>query len=106
MTLGQAIVAAFEPVLAPLGYRLVSSGGDRASFASEDITLTAKLEPRDGELGVYLQPHDGGDRIQLLMYLRSIGFADAPRLAEVADTEADALPHVPIFARGLSAATS
>jgi hypothetical protein len=102
MTVGDAIEAAFTPVLVPLGYILDERSADGATFKSPLSAVVARYVPRDGELTVYVEPMDGGERIQLLLYLRAIRSEAARQLGEaVAESEDEAAKQAGIFAAGL-----
>ena len=103
VTVGDAVQTAFLPVLAPLGYVLAESTDDGATFESPLVVVAARYVPRDGELAVYVAPKDGGQRVQLLLYLRAIQSDAAARLGPaVAESEADAAKLAVLFAAGLS----
>ena len=93
----------FEPGLTNLGFRLADELDDGVRFDGDRVRFEARYVPRDGDLAVYIIPHDTGERLSLLLYLRAV-WSDAwvrlgDAVAESSDqalsigrTYADALP--------------
>jgi hypothetical protein len=102
MSVGDAIEAAFSRVLVPLGYQLDERSAQSATFESPLAAVVARYVQRDGELAVYVEPKDGGEPIQLLLYLRAVGSDAATQLGDaVAETEEEAARQAELFASGL-----
>jgi hypothetical protein len=102
----EAIRAAFAPGLGALGFHLVDVVEDGVRFDGERVGFEARYVPRDGELAIYLIPHDSGDRLSLLLYLRAIGSDVATRLGEaVAESSDEALQIAREYASALPEAS-
>lgn len=93
----------FGPGLTHLGFRLADVLEDGVRFDGEWVRFEARYIPSDGDLAVYVIPHDTSERLSLLLYLRAV-WSDAwtrlgDAVAESSDqalnigrTYADALP--------------
>lgn len=102
----QALRAAFAPGLEALGFHLVDVLEDGVRFDGERIGFEARYVPRDGELAVYLIPHDSGGRLSLPLYLSAIGSDVAARLgAAVAESSDEALQIAREYATALPEAS-
>jgi hypothetical protein len=100
----RALVDVFGPGLTNLGFRLAELLDDGVRFDGDRVRFEARYIPRDGDLAVYIIPHDTGERLSLLLYLRAV-WSDAwirlgDAVAESSDqavnigrTYADALPN-------------
>lgn len=71
-------------------------------FDGARVRFEAAFVPRDGELAVYVIPHDGTQRLQLLLYLRAVGSQVVAGLGEaVAESAEAALRHATIYAAAI-----
>ena len=102
----EAVRAAFAPGLEALGFHLVDMLEDGVQFDGERVGFEARYVPRDGELAVYLIPHDSGDRLSLLLYLRAIRSDVATRLGmAVAESSDEAMQMAREYATALPEAS-
>ena len=107
MNVGDAVGAQFGAVLGPLGFAMVESDASGATFESGRTRVTGYYVPRDGELAVYVTRIGGSSKVHLLLYLRAEKTVTAERLGDaVAETEADAIGQVPLYAAGLAEAAN
>lgn len=98
----EAIRAVFAPGLEALGFHLVDVLEDGVRFDGERVGFEARYVPRDGDLAVYVLPHDSGHRHSLLLYLSAIGSEVATRLGDaVAESSDEALQIAREFATAL-----
>jgi hypothetical protein len=98
----EAIRAAFAPGLEALGFHLVDVLEDGVRFDGKRVGFEARYVPRDGELAVYLMPHDSGGRLSLPLYLSAIGSDVAAGLgAAVAESSDEALQIARAYATAL-----
>jgi hypothetical protein len=103
---GEAIRTTFAPGLEALGFHLVAVLEDGVRFDGECVGFEARYVPRDGDLAVYLIPHDSGHRLSLLLYLRAIRSDVATRLgAAVAESSDEALQIAREYATALPEAS-
>ena len=101
------MAAIFKDALSPLGFELARVSDDGVQFESAMVRFEANYVPRDGELAVYVIPHESGERLQLLMYLRSIKSSTASKLGDaVAESAAAALRIAETYAAALHEATT
>lgn len=96
------MAATFLPALAPLGFQLAIVSDDGVEFDGALVRFEARYVPRDGELAVYVIPHESGERLQLLLYLRAIRSKAASELgAAVAESAEGALRDAKTYAAAL-----
>lgn len=106
ITVGDAVEAAFSPVLGPLGFRVVERVAEGRRFEGPAAYVNAAYVWRDGDLQVTIEPRDGGERIWLPLYLEEIGSEVSARIGNgVAESEEQAIEQAPIYAAGLREAT-
>jgi hypothetical protein len=99
---GEALAVTLLPALAPLGFRLVSVSENGAEFDGSLVRFEARYVSEDGDLAVHVIPHDTGERLQLLMYLRAIRSTAASKLGDaVAESADDALRNARTYAASL-----
>ena len=104
--IGKALAAIFLPALAPLGFQLANVADDGVQFRGARVSVEARYVPRDGELAVHVIPHDSGERLQLLIYLRAIQSSAASKLGDaVAESAEEALRDAQTYATALPEVT-
>jgi hypothetical protein len=97
--IGEALAATFLPALTALGFGPPVISRDAVRFEGARTSFEATYQPRDGELAVYVIPHDEDRRVQLLLYLQAIGSRAASYLGDaVAESAEAALGHASIYA--------
>lgn len=100
--IGEQLAAVFEPALRPLGFGSPVVSEDAVLFDGAQVRFEAAYVARDGELAVYVIPHGGDRRLQLLLYLRAIGSPAASDLGEAdAESAEAALRHAAIYAAAI-----
>ena len=96
------MVATFLPALSRLGFELANISDDGVQFEGALVRFETRYVPRDGELAVYVIPHECGERLQLLMYLRAIQSSAASKLGgAVAESSEEALKMAEVYATAL-----
>jgi hypothetical protein len=72
-----------------LAFKSLAFSDDGVVFDGALVRFETRYEPRDGDLAVYVIPHETGERLQLLMYLRAIRSPEASKLVDAVAESAD-----------------